>query len=115
MNNASLLRSNIFLVTCLLANITAVPNAVAWISNTEQTQYKLGNDEDTFTFVGRCPNGESYRIYSFEMDVDGLLQSFYNYEGPAGKGTVRTNTSPKKMAVRVCRELADISDGSKYD
>ena len=49
------------------------------------------------------------------MDVDGLLQSFYDYEGPAGKGTVRTNTSPKKMAVRVCRELADISDGSKYD
>jgi hypothetical protein len=47
--------------------------------------------------------------------VDGLSQSFYDYEGPAGKGTVRSNVAPKKLAVRVCHELADIQDGSKFD
>jgi hypothetical protein len=49
------------------------------------------------------------------MEVDGLTQSFYDYEGPAGKGTVRTNAQPKKMATRVCHELADISNGSRFD
>jgi hypothetical protein len=115
MNQSSLLRSSIFLMACLLANITLAPNAIAWLSRTEQTQKKLGNDEETFTFVGRCANGTSYRLYAYEMDVDGLRQSFYDYEGPAGKSTVRTNTSPKKMALLVCHELADIADNSMHD
>ncbi len=66
-------------------------------------------------FTGRCPTGNTYRIHSYQMDVDGLTQAFYDYEGPAGKGTVRTNAPPKKMALRVCNAFADIADGSKYD
>jgi hypothetical protein len=115
MNKSNLWQSSVFLMTCLLANVTLAPNAVAWISNTEQAQEQLGNDEETFTFVGRCANGKSYRLYAYQLDVDGLRQSFYNYEGPAGQGTVRTNASPKKMAARACIESADIADGSKYD
>jgi hypothetical protein len=115
MNQSSLLRSSIFLMACLLANITLAPNAIAWLSRTEQTQKKLGNDEETFIFAGRCADGSAYRLYSFQMDVDGLRQSFYDYEGPAGKSTVRTNTSPKKMALLVCHELADMADSSMYD
>ena len=115
MNKSCLWQSSIFLMTCLLTNVTLAPNAVAWMSSTEPSQKQLGNDEETFTFVGRCANGMSYRLYAYEMDVDGLRQSFYNYEGPAGQGTVRTQTSPKKMAVRACIESADIADGSKFD
>jgi hypothetical protein len=66
-------------------------------------------------FAGGCPNGNKYRIYSYQMEVDGLTQSFYDYEGPAGKDTVRTNAQPKKMATRVCHELADIGNGSRFD
>jgi len=54
-------------------------------------------------------------MVSYQMEVDGLTQSFYDYQGPAGKGTVRTNAQPKKMLTRVCRNLADINDGSKFD
>jgi hypothetical protein len=115
MNKSSHWQLSIFLMTCLLANVTLVPNAVAWMSNTEPTQKQSGNDEETSTFVGRCANGTSYRLYAYEMDVDGLRQSFYDYEGPAGKSTVRTHTSPKKMALLVCHELADIADNSMHD
>ncbi len=115
MNISSRLSSSIFLVACLLANLTFIPNAVAWISNAKKSETKLNEDEDTYTFVGRCTNGQPYRIFSYQMEVDGYLQSFYDYEGPAGQGTVRTNAAPQKMVVRVCRGLADISNGSKYD
>jgi hypothetical protein len=115
MNKSNLWQSSVFAMICLLANVTLAPSAVAWMSSTEPTQKQSGNDEETFTFVGRCANGTSYRLYAYEMDVDGRRQSFYNYEGPAGQGTVQTNASPKKMAVRVCIESADIADGSMYD
>lgn len=81
----------------------------------EKTVPRVENDEQEFTFVGKCPNGNSYRIFSYQMTVDGLTKSFYDYEGPAGKGTVQTEAQPRKMAVRICHELADIRDGSKYD
>jgi hypothetical protein len=75
----------------------------------------LGNDEQEFIFAGTCPNGDKYRIFSYQMEVDGLTQSFYDFDGPAGKGTIRTNSEPRKMANRVCHELADISNGSRFD
>ena len=95
----------------LFANVAFASNVVA--RNVDMT--KIGNDEETFIFAGKCPDGASYRVVSYQMEVDGFLQSFYDYQGPAGKGTVRANASPQKMVVRVCRELADISNGSKYD
>jgi hypothetical protein len=42
------------------------------------------------------------------MDVAGTSQSYFDYEGPAGKGKVSTSASPKTMSVRVCRQLAEI-------
>ncbi len=42
---------------------------------------KLGNDDITFTFAGHCPNGESYRIFSYQRVVGDIPQSFYDYEG----------------------------------
>ncbi len=107
--------SNIFLVCCLVANVVTFPSVMAEVNQYKDTSNALGNEEREFIFAGHCPNGEAYRIFAYQMDVDGLAQSFYDYEGPAGKGTVRTGVSPKKMALRVCHELADITDGSKYD
>lgn len=97
--------------TCLFATVAFASNVVA--RNMDIT--KIGNDEETFTFTGKCPNGAAYRVVSYQMESEGTRQSFYDYQGPAGKGTVRTNVSPQKMVVRLCHELADISDGSKYD
>ena len=103
--------SSFFVMASLLANV-AIASTVA-ARNVDTT--KIGNDEETFTFVGKCPNGAVYRVVSYQLEVEGSLQSFYDYQGPAGRGTVRTNASPKKMVIRVCHELADISNGSKYD
>jgi len=104
--------SNLFLLFCLVANLATLPALTASASASETS---LSNDDTEFVFVGRCPSGDQYRLFSYQMDVDGLMQSFYDYEGPAGKGTARTNTPPKKMLTRLCRNLADINDGSKFD
>jgi hypothetical protein len=84
------------------------PYVGAKITPTAELQATIGNDEDTFTFAGQCPNGDPYRLVTYEMDVSGTRQSFYDYEGPAGKGKVSTSASPKTMSVRVCRQLAEI-------
>lgn len=77
-------------------------------ANAANVQTVLGNDDDTFVFMGRCPNGEMYRLKAYQQLIDGNLQSFYDYEGPAGKGTVQTKTSPKVMVARLCLALAEI-------
>jgi hypothetical protein len=101
------LNASILLGACLLASVAmaqAVPQSVKPV----KTQVVLGNDEDSFTFVGRCPNGDQYRLVSYQIVVSGISESFYDYEGPAGKGKVSTSASPKTMSVRVCRQLAEI-------
>jgi len=109
------LKTGIFLGVCLLAGVALAPHVGAKITPTTQLQTTLGNDEDTFTFVGQCPNGEKYRLVSYGMDVSGTRQSVYDYEGPAGKGSVNTNASPKTMSVRVCRQLAEIINQNYWE
>ena len=80
-------------------------------NNTESIQ--LGNDEESFVFAGACFNGASYRLHLFQRHVDGQLQPFYEYTGPAGSGVVASDTPPKVMAARVCRQQAEII-GARY-
>lgn len=105
--------SKFFFSSCLVAYIATVP--VATVFANENPTLAIRNDDTEIVFIGRCPNGNSYRIFSYQKEIDGSTQSFYDYEGPAGKGTVRTNIQPKKMLARLCRDLADINDGSKFD
>lgn len=109
------LKSGILLGVCFLAGMALAPHVGAKITPMAKLQTTLGNDEDTFTFVGRCPNGEKYRLVSYQMDVSGTSQSFYDYEGPAGKGKVSTSASPKTMSVRVCRRLAEIINQNYWE
>lgn len=69
---------------------------------------QLGNDEENFVFAGVCSNGASYRLHLYQRDMNGQLQSFYEYTGPAGTGIVQSDTPPKVMAARVCRQQAEI-------
>lgn len=108
-------RRSLIMITCILTNVMTIPSVTASMDKTPPYRSAIGNDEQEFTFTGKCPNGDKYRLFSYQMDVDGLTQSFYDYEGPAGKGTVRTNVPPKKMVVRVCHELADIGHGSRFN
>jgi hypothetical protein len=64
---------------------------------------------ETYRFAGTCPNGAPYRLFFYEAKIEGVVQSFFDYEGPAGRGTVKTNAPPKTMAVRVCRALSEIA------
>ena len=109
------LKTGVVLGVCLLAAVALVPHVGAIIAPTTMAQTTLGNDEDTFTFVGQCPNGENYRLVSYPMGVAGISQSFYDYEGPAGKGKVSTDASPKTMSVRVCRQLAEIINQNYWE
>lgn len=109
------LKAGILVGVCLLAGMSLAPQVVAKITPTAQLQTALGNDEDTFTFAGQCPNGDKYRLVSYEIDVLGTRQSFYDYEGPAGQGKVNTSASPKTMSVRVCRQLAEIINQNYWE
>lgn len=80
----------------------------------QAAEAKFANDEDTYTFAGHCPNGETYRIYVYQKLVENTPHSFYDYEGPVGKGTVRTAATPKTMSVRVCRKLAEIVNSNYW-
>lgn len=64
--------------------------------------------EETYVFAGTCANGESYRMVSYQKVKSGSSYSYYDYSGPAGTGTVQSETQPKVMAVRVCRKAAEI-------
>jgi len=88
----------------------AVVMAMGWSRNSYSAPTPLGNDDAEFVFAGRCPNGEQYRIFAYTQTFEGQPAAYYDYEGPAGKGTVRSKTSPRTLAVRVCRKLAEIID-----
>ncbi len=115
MYTSSLLRSGLFLFACLIFNLAIAQSAAGSTGQARVPQHPLGNDETTFVFAGHCSNGETYRLVSYKMDVNGLSLSFYNYEGPVGKGTVKTETAPKVMAARVCRKLAEIVNDNYWD
>jgi hypothetical protein len=76
---------------------------------------ELGNDENSFVFTGKCSNGETYRLTSYQKIIAGKHASFYDYEGPVGNGSVQTETAPKVMAQRVCRKYAEISSTSYWE
>ena len=111
----SRLKTGILFGAFLIAGIALAPHVGAKLATTASLDAPLGNDEDTFTFAGKCPNGENYRLVSYQMDVSGTPQSFYDYEGPAGKGKVGTMASPKTMSVRVCRQLAEIINQNYWE
>lgn len=66
--------SNLFLLTCLAANVLSFP-VFAELAN-EKSTLVIGNDDTEFVFAGRCPNGDSYRIFSHQIEIDGLTHHF---------------------------------------
>ena len=104
--------ARILLIASLISSVAATPSVLA---KSDNAQKPASREEQEFTFAGRCQNGDSYRMFAYQMHVDGQNQPFYDYEGPAGKGTVQSNASPKKFAVRLCRALADIHSGSRFE
>ena len=83
---------------------------LSWAAKLPKTALVLGNDETEFVFLGKCPNGEHYRIYAYSQLIQGQSASMYDYSGPAGQGTIRSSTPPRTLAVRVCRQQAEIID-----
>jgi len=73
------------------------------------------NPEETFTFAGKCFNGEPYRLFLYQKNIAGISQSHYDYNGPAGTGTVQSETPPKVMAARVCRKYAEIINAKYWE
>lgn len=68
----------------------------------------LAQNAETYVFAGKCANGEPYRLVSYQKNISGSQQSYYDYNGPVGTGTVQSETDPKVMAVRICHKSAEI-------
>jgi hypothetical protein len=88
----------------------SLSQGLAWAAKLPKSPLVLGNDDIEFVFAGKCPNGEPYRIFAYSQIIQGQTASMYDYSGPAGQGTIRSNTQPRTLAVRVCRQQAEIID-----
>ena len=107
--------SSLARVTSLFVSAFFLFNAAAWASNSESVHTKFDSNADTLVFAGTCANNEPYRLVSYQKSVAGLSQSFYDYDGPNGKGTVQSETQPKVMAARVCIKLAEIINANYWE
>ena len=92
----------------VLLGITA---ATSWATTPAlgPAQHAVNPAQSGLTITGRCPNGDAFRLVSYDQQVEGLWKSFYDDQGPVGVGTVRTQTVPRVMASRVCIALAEIA------
>lgn len=99
-----------WIASFLLASSMAVSAAMP-----SQFEAPKVNPDETFTFAGKCFNGEPYRLFLYQKNIAGYSQSHYDYDGPAGKGTVQSETSPKVMAARVCRKYAEIINAKYWE
>lgn len=77
-------------------------------ATTAQTSTEPIRDEESYVFAGKCANGASYRLFSYQRNISGVRRSYYDYSGPAGMGSVASDATPKVMAVRICRPTAEI-------
>lgn len=87
---------------CLITAVLFILS-VEFVRANELHQAQLGNDEQEFIFVGHCKGGANYKIISYEKNIDGVKQSFYDYSGPLGKDTVKSDLQPKEMVALVCQ------------
>lgn len=115
MSRSITLHSRFVRMACALTSVVFMSSTAVWAAKTERVAIKLSNDEAEFVFAGKCATEEPYRLVAYKKTVTGLTQSFYDYEGPNGKGTVQTETVPKVMAARVCRKMAEIINASYWE
>jgi len=99
-----------YLLMWITSCILVASQPAAHANPQEPHTSSIKDDHDEFIFVGKCHDGRPYRLFLYQKSVNGLNLPFYDYEGPAGKGTVKTKAQPRVMAVRLCRESAEISD-----
>lgn len=81
---------------------------VAMAIGADQPAHASSRQEEVSTLVGNCPNGEPYRLRAYRQGSPENLLPFYDYEGPAGRGTVQVDTLAQVMAVRICIRNAEI-------
>ena len=98
-------RFNIVVSICICSLLAQPLISLAEKPKSKATVWK---EEKEFTYAGKCFNGKNYWLFASEKIEDGNVISYYIYKGPVGSDTVRTDTSPKVMVQRICREQADI-------
>ena len=115
MKNTDASRSRLGDLACLLVSLILLSSAAVGATQSTRAPTLTENDEERFVFTGKCATDESYRLVSYRKKVSGLTHSFYDYDGPNGKGTVRSETPPKVMAARVCRRMAEIINANYWE
>jgi len=108
MRKAAFIRSHVNNLVSLCVGASLLAATCALAASPDKLRPRLSNDDASFVFAGKCSSGEPYRLTAYQKNVSGQVQSYYDYEGPVGRGTVQTESAPKVMAVRICRQLAEI-------
>lgn len=67
---------------------------------------KLGEDDVEFVFAGKCANAAPYRLRAYQAMTDGKMREMFDYSGPIGSGTIRSNMPAKDAKAHVCNETA---------
>ena len=62
----------VFLLSCLITNVVSLPSVMARSGLSDSFQTPLRDDAQVFIFAGHCPSGDAYRIFAYQLDVDGL-------------------------------------------
>jgi len=101
--------------SALLACLWLISSVTVCEAKSVKLNTELANNDETFVFAGQCFNGEPYRLFLYQKSVSGFSQSHYDYNGPAGKGTIQSDTAPKVMAARVCRKYAEIISAKYWE
>ena len=98
-------RFNIFLSLLIFTLLSHPLTSLAEKPKAKAINWK---EEKEFTYAGKCFDGKNYWMFASEKIEDGNVIPYYTYRGPVGSGTVRTDTAPKVMVQRICRDQADI-------
>jgi hypothetical protein len=94
---------NIFLMCLITAILFFMSIDLVRAQDSQAVKKSTGNDELEFIFVGHCKAGGSYRIFSYDKVINGSKQSFYDYQGPLGQETIKSEMPPKDVVALVCR------------
>lgn len=93
-------------LSAIICNLLTLP--ITSLAEKPKTQPMQWQEEKEFTYAGKCFDGKKYWLFASEAIEDAHVIPFFKYKGPAGEGIVRTDTPPKVMVQRICREQADI-------
>lgn len=65
---------------------------------------QLGENDTEFVFMDKCASGAPYRLRAYQAVSGGQMRDMFDFTGPLGHGTIRSNMPAKEAKMHVCQE-----------